>query len=254
MLFFFSAILGGCDFSFNKTIKNINGTVTFNNEGLQGVKLTDKVYTYATTDSNGNFSFDTIKEKLVIYPQKAGYIFTPAMIEITDQTTVNFTCEKADILNGTLKLSKINITPTSIVSFSENNFLYKYENQDCLKFDSINFVVNQTEISSGQDCYLPINIETNVLVDNNNDNSFEYEVVDGVANIKISYVMSTYFTIYNHESTAKELEKVVRVDKTLDTGNLINNQFELFASTNSSHNGFSYNISFIFDYTSNEGV
>lgn len=229
--------------------KTISGIVTFNGTGIENVEITDKINSYATTDNLGNFSFETTKNELVLYPQKSGYIFTPTFIVVTDQTYIEFTCEKAEVLNGTLVLEQISITPTSIVSFQENNFLYKNEDKDCLKIDGINLTINDlTQISNLTNYFAPINQSTNIL----GENDFEFDVIEGIANLKISYELSAYFKIYNHESTAFENERVVRVNKTLDTGNLINNKFELFASgINSSHNGYSYNISFIFNFISN---
>ena len=232
--------------------KTFTGSVKFNGVGLENVEITDKVNVYATTDLNGNFSFSTTKESITIYPQKSGYIFTPAKIVLTEQANIEITCTKAESLNGKLVLDKVLIKPTSIVSFSDNNFLFVNNNQKCLKIEQLDLTINEnTQIINKFNGFAPLNDYTDIL----GDNAFELEVVDGKTNLKIEYTLNTYFTINSHQSTALETARIVRINKTLDTGNLIDNQFELYVSgVNSSHGGYSYNLSFVFEYIANEGV
>ena len=247
-----STFLCGCDFNIGLTSRTISGTVTFEGVGLEDVKITDRVTIYATTDSNGNFSFQTTQNEIIIYPQKSGYIFTPAKIVVTNQENITFTCEKAEELNGKLVLSEILITPISIVSFTENNYQYENEGKQCLKINDFKFKLNdEHSFENIVNDYAEIYKETNIL----GNNSFEYDIVHGETNIKISYILSCFFKINNRESVAIENEKIIRVNKVIDSGSLIDNKFELFAnSVNSVHNGYSYNISFVFEYVANEGV
>ena len=74
-------------------------------------------------------------------------------------------------------------------------------------------------------------------------------IEDGYISIKISYELSTFYTVYNHESVAVENQRILRTQKVVDSGSLFDGKFEMHASgINSVHNGFSYNIAFVFDY------
>ena len=139
-------------------------------------------------------------------------------------------------------MSKVYITPVSIVSFSENNFLY---NQNSLKINQLNININGTNISNQFEDFAPTNQQTNIL----GNNSFTCPIEDGYISIKISYELSTFYTVYNHESVAVENQRILRTQKVVDSGSLYDGKFEMHASgINSVHNGFSYNIAFVFDY------
>ena len=237
-----SPLLGGCEVFLEGTVHTVSGYVFFDNRPLEGVNVTDKVTVYATTDENGFFKFDTKKKHLGLYPQKSGFVFEGRQVDINSNVTVQFVAQRAQKLSGKFVLSKVYVVPVSIVSFSENNFLY---NQNCLKINQINININDTVISNRFEDFAPTNQYTNVL----GNNSFTCPIDDGYVCIKISYELSTFYKIYNHESIAIENPRILRTQKVVDTGSLFDGKFEMHASgINSVHNGFSYNVAFVFDY------
>jgi hypothetical protein len=82
----------------------VSGTITNNGVGLAGVTLRDGVSMYtATTDNNGNFSFNTTSNgSSTITPSKNGYTFSPASLPVTvngaNVTGLNYTATPAAII------------------------------------------------------------------------------------------------------------------------------------------------------------
>lgn len=74
MIFCVQFIFTGCKISFDKgNYLTYFGKVTFQGEGLEGVKIVDNVNHYATTDENGEFTFTSQKKELEIFAVKQGY-------------------------------------------------------------------------------------------------------------------------------------------------------------------------------------
>lgn len=242
IFFVISTLLCGCEVFLEGATHTVSGYVYFDNRPLENVNITDKVTVYATTDAQGYFKFVTKKTQLALYPQKSGFVFEGQQVDISSNVTLEFVAQKAQKLSGKFVLSKVYITPVSIVSFSENNFLY---NQNSLKINQLNININGTNISNQFEDFAPTNQQTNIL----GNNSFTCPIEDGYISIKISYELSTFYTVYNHESVAVENQRILRTQKVVDSGSLYDGKFEMHASgINSVHNGFSYNIAFVFDY------
>lgn len=242
-----SSLFCGCELFLEGTTHTISGYVFFDGHPLENVKITDKITVYTTTDQNGYFCFSTKKTTLQLYPQKSGFVFDGQSIVCDQDTTIDFVGQKATKLNGTLVLKQILVQPVSIVSFSDNNFLY---NQNQLKIRQLKFNINNQTFLNSSTVFATTKQQTNLWTE---DFDFEYQVVDGYVNIKISYELSTFYTSNERENVAIENQHILRTEKVVDTGCLYDGKFELAASgINSIHNGFSYNISFVFDFVQGE--
>lgn len=243
----FCTMLSGCSFITGMSTKTVYGKVLYQGEGLAGVKITDRVNVYAETDADGNFSFETTNKNLVLYPQKQGFMFLPSYSQVLFNTSNVFTALDAQLLNGKLVLEKVMIMPTSIVSYIDKDFSCKKQDVTGLKIYDLSISVNDSDaIICTFDDVAAIKEETDIFC---SDQNFVYDIVDGVAQIKLAYSLSAYFKSNYRESIAIEGERVLRINKTLDTGNLVLGYYELYASgINSTHNGYSYNISFMFKY------
>lgn len=240
-----STLFCGCEVFLEGKTHSISGYVYFDGRPLEDVKITDKINVYTSTNADGYFKFSTKKTEIQIFPEKSGYMFTPQTLTVDGDKKIDFFGQKAQKLDGKIVLSKIVITPVSIVSFSDNNFLY---NQNCLKINQLKVTINQTSFNNDTVTFATLNQQTDLI----GGNSFEYLIEDGYINLKICYELSTFYTTYSHESIAVESQRILRTEKILDTGNIYEGKFEMHASgINSVHNGFSYNIAFVFDYIEN---
>lgn len=254
-----AVFLTGCEFAFfpSGVPVTISGYVTYENQPLSGVKIRSDFYVYTQTDENGFYSFTTTSKQLEFYAKKTSYTFLPKVFNINDKHELyNFEASKAEILDGTLTLSQILISPTSIVSISDNNFAYLKNGNPALKLASFVFEINKQKIDLDfknltQPFLIEKNIFENVLIEN--QNPFELEVEDGIIKFQLSFLLKTYYKHSNFDEHIDEEKtfKFLNVSVTADTGDLTeNNQIKFIASgINSTNFGFTYNIQFVFDYT-----
>ena len=83
------------------------------------------------------------------------------------------------------------------------------------------------------------------------EEDFEIHMEDGQTNYQFEFQIKTFFKYNNNQNESVSIEpfKILRVSSTLYDGDLNDqNQIVFFASGNSSHNGFSYDLQFVFDY------
>ena len=252
MLFvFFSTVLCGCDFVFDtKEPKTYSGIVLFENAPLEGVKIKDKINTYATTDKEGKFSFVSKSASIEIFAEKLGYSFSPKkQVLSTSTTNIVFTAKKASPLSGTLTLEAINIKPTSAISLPSNNFVFKHNNKDCIKIYGLSVFLNSNQIveRTNSNIYCPIDETTNIL---NYNDEYTLNLENGIADFKLTYILKTYYSYDRNQAVVTESSKIFSVNTTYYDSHLDeNNCIEVYAfGINSISSGYSYDISFIFKY------
>lgn len=242
-------IAGGCKFSFDSG-KELTyfGSVTFQGEGLEGVKIVDSVNHYATTDENGDFSFTSKKTSIKIFAVKQGYKFTPKTVEADSSQPIEFIAKESTALTGKLRLEEILFTPTSIISLPTNNFSYIVSGKNCVKVCGITVFYNDTQIiERDSTVFAEKQVPTNIL--NYNDN-FSFNIENGIANFKIKYSLRVYYTYDKNEAIVNETTRVISNTFTLYDSNLDENGCVYFSATgiNSLSSGYSYNISFVFKF------
>lgn len=251
MIFSVQLIITGCKFSFdNENSVTYYGKVTFQGEGLEGVSIVDNVNHYASTDENGEFTFNSSKNKLEIFAVKQGYKFTPKTIKAVSQTPIEFVAKEAIPLSGRLKLEEIIFTPTSIISLPTNNFCYTVSGKSHVKICGITVFYNDSQIiERDSTLYVEKQVPTNIL--NYNDN-FSFDIENGVANFKIKYALRMYYSYDKNEAVVNETTRVISNMNTLYDANLDDNDCIHFSAIgiNSISSGYSYNISFVFKFVS----
>lgn len=251
MIFCVQFIFTGCKISFDKgNYLTYFGKVTFQGEGLEGVKIVDNVNHYATTDENGEFTFTSQKKELEIFAVKQGYKFTPKIITANPQASIDFVAKEAVLLSGKLKLEEILLTPTSIISLPSNNFNYIVSGKNCVKVCGITVFFNDTQIIERDSTqYVEKQVPTNIL---NYNDSFSFDIENGVADFKIKYALRMYYSYDKNEAVVNETTRVIFSSATLFDSNLDDNDYIYLSASgiNSISSGYSYNISFVFKFIS----
>lgn len=243
-----SIFLAACDFSPNTETMSVSGHVYFDSVAMQDVEIKSNTKTLAVSDSSGAFNFEKTKSTTTIYAEKTGYTFTPKSIEVSETTdNIVFIATKIEDLNGTLSLSKINITPTSIVSISDN-YLFNLGGKSCLKIKNLYVAIGNAKY----------NCLTGDFYAEKNKNNFinvEHDLfADTGKNFAIEFSLDAYFSSYRNEYLySEEKTSILNITTQQTTAHLTdNNQIEYtFVGVNATNNKFSYNITFIFDYYPN---
>ncbi len=240
------ALLYACEFNPipSKEI-TISGSVYINTEPAVDVQIKSKTQVLCETDENGNFTFTVNAESITIFIEKSGYLFTPNTLTFSESTSdVLIKGEEVENLNGILSLSSINITPSSIVSISEN-FQYVANGNNCLKAKNFYVEINNKKINCLTfDTYLVKNKNNVILVE---DDLFVETGID----FTISFSLDAYFKLsFNEYIFTEEKQSIINIDTVQTTAMLNeNNQIEYtYVGVNSSNNKFSYNVTFTFDY------
>ena len=241
----FGMLSCACIFSPPNASLKVSGYVYCDNQPLEETLIKSSTQKLCYTDEYGHFEFQTSKSHITIFAEKDGYMFLPDSAEIYSSTNnITFTAQKIVPLNGSLSLSKINITPISIVSLADN-FQFVENSNVCLKVKSFNVEINGKIYNClNQDLYA-IKNKSN-YIDFNNDFS-----IDTGEQYSIKFTLDAYFTSNHHEYVfVEEKQTILNVSQVQTNANLNENMQIEFSSwgVNSSNNKFSYNVTFIFDY------
>ena len=253
-VFSITLLLTGCEFSFGERgeVQTISGMVTYQNVALSGVKIQNDFKVYATTNEDGFFTFQTRVASLTIYAKKSGYNFEPKHITVTDQQeNYNFEASLAENLTGKLVLSQILISPNSITSITDNNYSYVINSTSHLKISEFVLKLNHEVVfHSMQATFIEKNHFTNIYHDEPKD---ELEITNGATNFVFEFQMKNYFKYNNNqnESVSVEQTKILNINSTLTSGDLNQDGVVKFVASgiNSIHNGFTYDIQFVFQFT-----
>lgn len=239
-------LLFACNFNpiLSKEI-SISGSVYIDTQPVVNAQIKSKTQVLCSTDENGNFAFTINAESVTIFVEKSGYLFNPSSLTFTESTTnVLIKGEMVKNLDGILSLSSVNITPSSIVSVTEN-FQYVANGENCLKAKNFNVEINNKKINCLTfDTYLIKNKNNKIVVE---DDLF----VETGKNFAINFSLDVYFKLsFNEYIFTEEKKSVINIDRAQTTAMLNeNNQIEYtYVGVNSSNNKFSYNVTFIFDY------
>lgn len=245
-------ILTGCEFSFGNAgqASQVSGYVTYNNEPLSGVSIIANYMTLATTNQNGFYSFVTYSATLSFSAKKSGYYFIPKTYSVSSlQTEYIFEAIEARLLTGKLILNSIKFMPTSISTFIDNNYNYTVNSINNLKISEFVLKFNQEMVVHlTQATLLEQNKFSNIV---ENENNFDIEIINGQTNYLFEFQIKTFFKYNNNQSESVSIEpfKILRISSILYDADLDEqNQIIFFASGNSTHNGFSYNLQLVFDY------
>lgn len=174
---------------------------------------------------------------------------------------VFFACDETKIenLDGTLSLSAIQITPTSIIKDDIDKFAYKNEeNVDCLKISQIHIILSgdktsqNTENALNDIIFAPKNVKTEIAI--NTDFS-----VDTCTNFAIEFGIDVYHTVTNEEQLFWETnltkQQITKKQTNTDLVNFSKIAYGqivyTFSNINSTNAKFSYNITFVFDFYPN---
>ena len=241
-------LLSGCSFLPNKNPITCSGGAYIDTLPLSDVQIKTSSKILCKTDTNGKFSFTDNNSEITIYAEKTGYLFSPKEITINKNTeNIVFTAKRVEKLNGNLSLSKINITPSSIVSISEN-YDYKKDNNSCLKIKNFNLSINDKPYNCLNSDFYAIKNKSNYI-----DFKQDFTIPTNTP-FKIKFHLDTYFMLNQNEYIfIEERESVLNVLEEQTNAILNdNNQIEYtIYGINSSNNKFSYSVSFIFDYFEN---
>ena len=251
MLILACCCFGACDLSFVQTTETleISGTVTFEGQALQDVSIKTQTQTLCKTNDEGEFSFTVNANQIEIFAEKDGFSFSPHKTMITESTSdIAFVAKEIETLDGEIVLSSVCITPTSIVSVSDN-YKYTNNNTDCLKIKSLEVKISDFEYQN----FVPDKSYAYKHQNNNYSTTEEYSIKTN-SKFSIEFNLSTYFTANNNEYLFTEnRETILNVAQEKTTAHLNDDgKFEVsLYGINSSNNMFSYNITFVFDYYPN---
>lgn len=250
----FTLFLTGCEFSYTGygQARTFSGYVYYENQALENVLIQNELTTFAITNQEGFYTFTTRLKTFTIKAKKAGYEFQPKLITIDadSQNQFDFSATEATPLNGILNLKQILISPTSIVSLPDNNYLYTTNSINNLKISEFVLKFNyQDEIQISQTQYLAKNTYTNILP---NEQSLQVEIIDGQTNFTFEFLMKAYFTYNNGLNQSidnEDIFSVLSVSSNLDSGDLDeeSNLSFIAKGINSTSGGYTYNIKFIFE-------
>lgn len=247
-------VLFACDYNPTQTKIEISGTVYFNNAPLDGVSIRSNTKNFCTTENDGNFIFEENSNSITIFAEKSGYIFSPKSITLSkSQSGIIFEATKIENLNGTLSLSKINITPISIASIQENYLFKNSSGESCLKINQINVSINDNELTALNSCVYAVKYKNNEI-DFNKDLS-----VNTGTKFKILFSVDACYSFASSEQVYTEAKKsVINVTENQTNADLVQtgqNEFGqivyTLAGVNAGNNNYSYDISFVFDYYPN---
>jgi len=92
-------------------------------------------------------------------------------------------------------------------------------------------------------------VPTNIL---NYNDSFSFDIENGVADFKIKYALRMYYSYDKNEAVVNETTRVIFSSATLFDSNLDDNDCIYLSASgiNSISSGYSYNISFVFKFVS----
>lgn len=256
LIFMSAFVFFACDET-KKTTLSISGGVYFNGQGLENVTIHTSSNTYTITGNDGKFSFTEKTNKIVIYPQKDGYTFSPKEQEITASTeNIQFIATKIENLVGTLSLSAIQITPTSIAHSDIDKFIYKNEeNSDCLKISQIyvkfsgNTTSQKTESTLSEPIFAQKNKKTEIAI----KTDFS---VQTCKSFSIDFSVDAYHNVAGSEQIFTETVSTKKqITENQTNANLINfskNEYGQivysFSAINSTDAKFTYDITFVFDF------
>ena len=243
-----SLILSACDFLPVVTPLTISGYVYYNSKPLENVTIKTSTQKLCTTNSEGYFTFEISKNQVTIYAEKTGFLFEPKSITLnSNNDNVIFTAQPIEELDGVLSLSKINITPSSIVSVSDN-FQYVKNGENCLKVKNFYIEINNKKFNCLTSDFYAVKNKSNYILFNDDIS------IDTNTPFSIKFSLDAYFTSYHYEYVFVE-EKTSILEVTQNQTNAIlneQNQIEYsFWGVNASNNKYSYNVTFIFDYFPN---
>lgn len=227
---------------------SLSGSVSFEQQGLSDVNIKSSIKNLATTQADGSFCFETNITEFEIFAEKEGYTFTPASIKVNKNTTnIAFVAHEIKDLNGTISLSQIQITPTSIVSSTES-YAFSNNNKVCLKIQNLELSINSQNFNALPSIpYFAIKNQTNTIELNQN---LTFNSSD---NFLISFKLSANFKRYNNEHTfTEERTSTISIPSHKTTKDLKDGKlyYSLYG-INSSNTKFTYNITFVFDYAEN---
>ena len=238
-----------CDFTpaYNKNI-SVSGTIFCDSAPLDGVVIKSAAQNLMVTSIDGKFNFSITKSSITIYAEKTGYTFSPKSVTVdSDTDDIVFIAKKIVPLDGTLSLSCINITPSSIVSVTDN-FQYVQNGDNCLKIKNFNIMVNNKSYNALTKDFYAVKNKSNVI-----DFPYDISVNTGKA-FSIHFSLDAYFISYHSEyEYIEEKKSVLNIMTQQTTADLdSNNQIKYtFVGVNSSNNKFTYNVVFVFDYYPN---
>ena len=243
-----SLFFGACDFFTTSTPLTITGYVYCDSEPLKDVTIKSTTQNFCTTNENGYFSFEINKKEIKIYAEKSGYIFDQKSITVNEiNSDIIFTAQPVEELNGVLSLAKINITPSSIVSVSDN-FMYAQKGNNCLKIKNFYVEINNKKFNCLTKDFFAIKNKSNYI-------DFDEDIsINTNSPFSIKFSLDAYFTSYHNEYVYVEEKTTVLKITQPQTNAMLNenNQIEYsFWGVNSSNNKFSYNVTFLFDYFPN---
>lgn len=225
-----------------------SGVITFVGNGLEGVTIKSDVKEYTKTNSNGEYSFETKAKKIKVFPEKDGYMFTPKFVELeAGENTMSFVATKVENLNGTITLSKIVITPTSVLE-SPDNYVFVNDGKECLKAKDITiYCSGQQIVFNANNMLLEKNKQNEFLITQNNI-SFECG-----QDLKLGVLINAYFVIFHQEAYTTDTEfAYLEITNQQTNANLENGQI-IYTSygINNKARSFTFDVSFVFDYTQN---
>lgn len=244
MLMFVSLTFFACELPTLPSL-SCSGVITFVGEGLEGVTIKSDVKDYTKTNNKGEYSFTTNAKKIKIIPEKEGYMFSPKFVELEAGTnTASFVATEIQNINGTISLSKIIITPTSILN-SPDNYVFINDGNECLKSKDITIYCNgQQIVFNTNNNYLEKNKQNEILITQNN-----VTFVCG-EDLKLGVLINAYFIIFHQEAYTTDTDFAYleitkqQTNADLENGNII---YTLYGINNKART-FTFDISFVFEY------
>ena len=233
----------GCETGEIKMISG-GGRVTFGDGCLSGVEIYSNYSNLGTTDQEGNFEFNVKAKTLTVFPKLEGYYFIPKSITIDDDNDrIDFQAVKITNLQGTLSLSQIAITPTSIASMGDN-YCFMQNGEQCIKLSKL-FVKYKNENISV--------IQNEVYLYKNKQNYIEFN--DNISfacgeKTSLGFLLNANFISLGREWTGTNTSYTyLNISSNQTNAELDNNKirYTLFG-INSETKAFTYDITFVFDY------
>lgn len=243
LLFVFASVSFSACSKENKI--SFSGLISYGNEAMVGVVIKTSDRALCITDEEGEFKFESSLKNIKIYPEKEGYYFEPEFVIVTEESPeCSFIAKKTTPLVGKLTLKKVIIKPTYIVSYSDD-YLYSKDNKDCLKVFDISLKHNEKIFTISTE---------NMFLYKNEKNEIEIEEDINItcgSQSQIGFIINTYFKYNYYEShTAYTEYSYLYIAGDQTNNKLQNNQIEYsLIGINNKSNKFTFNITFIFDYS-----
>ena len=236
----------------NDSHLSCSGNVTIENIGLNDVVIKSNVKNYATTNENGEYNFITNAKEVVIFPEKSGYIFFPksATIKAGENENISFIAEEIVNLEGSLKLSSIIISPTTVLNFPDN-FEYTNVSNGKTGIKAKNIYLWDNELST-----LVLNSNTYLYKQQENEVDVSENISFGCGqDFSLGILINTYFMprnkqeSYTSEQDTKSNYAFLHISETQTNADLVDNKitYHLFG-VNNHLKTITYNISFVFEY------